>query len=457
MSSSQRWRPAGLVAEPFSGGASVHGAVPTGRQPAELPSWPLTLAFAGFPLWWLLGVLDFIWIPTACVMAAYLLARGRIRVPRGFGIWLLFLAWVACAVIGLTGGLQLVRFGYGLANYVACTVVFVYVCNARAALTDRFVTGVLTIWWLIIVAGGYLALMFPNGVFHTPLSYVLPGGLLENEWVQKMVVRPLNQYNPDSYFQLDPRPSAPFIYTNQWGSAYSLLVPLVLAYLVQIRGTRRFWLLVLALVASFVPAILTTNRGMLIGLGIAAVYAAIRLALRRDLRGIVAFGIIGAIAAGVFQFLPTSDRLEARAGSPSLADRGWLYLQSIDAVRDSPLFGYGRTLTVPGAVDPVGTQGEFWIVLVSYGAVAALLFFAWFAFAFLSTMRWVGATGLAANTVLLVALAEFFFYGAAPHGLVVIMTAAALAMRRRLFTAPQGPPALAHPAGASSTLQGGRR
>ncbi len=420
MRSSQHWRPARFGVATHPGGSLV-----------GLPSWPLTLAFAGFPLWWVLGLLDFIWIPTACVMAAYLVTRGGIRVPRGFGVWLLFLAWVACAVIGLTGGLQLVRFGYGLASYAACTVVFVYVYNARTALTDRFVTGVLTIWWLVIVAGGYLALMFPNGVFHTPLSYLLPGGLLENEWVAKMVIRPLNQYNPDSYFQLDPRPSAPFIYTNQWGSAYSLLLPFVVAYLVQIRGSRLFWLLTAALVASFVPAILTTNRGMLIGVGIAAVSAAIRLALRRDPRGIIAFGLIAAVGVAVFQFLPTSDRLEARAGSPSLVDRGWLYMQSIEAVLRSPLFGYGRTLTVPGAVDPIGTQGEFWIVLVSYGVIAAVLFLVWFAFAFLSTLRWQSATGLAANTVLLVALAEFFFYGASPHGLIIIMVAAALAMRSR--------------------------
>lgn len=428
MGTRQRRHPALLVA-PESLGAPM--------PPADgLPSWPLTLAFAGFPLWWLLGVLDFIWIPTAGVMIVLMLRRGGIRVPRGFGVWLLFLAWVACAVIGLSGGLQLVRFSYGLASYVAATVIFVYLCNARATLTDRFVTGILTTWWLIIVAGGYLAILFPTGAVHTPLSYVLPGALIDNEWVQKMVVRPLNQYNPDSYFQLDPRPSAPFIYTNQWGSAYSLLIPLVLAYLTHIRGTRRSWLLVAALVASFVPAILTTNRGMLIGLGIAAVYAAIRLALRRDVRGIIAFAAIGVIGAVVFEFLTTSDRLDARAGSPSLEDRGWLYLQSIDAARDSPLFGYGRTLTVPGAVDPVGTQGEFWIVLVSYGVIAALLFLAWFAYAFLSTLRWTDATSLAANTVLLVALAEFFFYGASPHGIVVIMVAAALAMRQRLPFTP---------------------
>ena len=402
-----------------------------GQSRAELPSWPFTLAFAGFPLWWLLGLLEFIWIPAACIMILYMVRRGAIGVPRGFGAVLLFLLWAGCAVVGLSTSMQVLRFGFALANYAACATFFVYVFNARARLTDRFVSGVLTVWWLIVVAGGYIALILPKAVFRTPASLLVPGSLLQNEWVRQLVIRPLNQYNPNSYFQLDPRPSAPFIYTNQWGSVYSLLIPIVIAYLIQTRGTRRFWLILAAVPVSFVPAILTTNRGMLLGIGIAALYGALRLVLRRDFRGIGALAAVALVGGILFRLLPTADRLESRIASPSIVDRAWLYLRSLEAVMDSPLLGYGRTLTVPGAVDPVGTQGEFWIVLVRYGVPAALLFLGWFVFAFVRSIRWTSAVDMAANLVLLIALVEFFFYGAAPQGLVVAMVAAALVLRSR--------------------------
>lgn len=419
---------------------TAHLRVSTGGSPPSiqtLPTWPLTLLLVGFPVWWLVGVLDFVWVPFAVIMAGYMVQRRQTLAPRGFGGWLLFLVCATCAVIGLTQAPQLLVFGYRLANYVACTIVFLYVFNSRKTLTDRFVTGTLTLWWLIVVAGGYIALMFPTGAFRTPVSMILPGWLLSNSWVRLMVIRPLNQYNPDSYFQLDPRPSAPFVYTNQWGSVYSLLLPFVIAYLINVRGTRRFWWIAAALPVSFVPAILTTNRGMLLGIAVGAVYAAGCMLFRRDVRGILALGVAAAVAALVAQLLPISDRLETRSAAPSILDRASLYLQSLDVVKDSPFFGYGRTLTVPGSIDPVGTQGEFWIVLVSYGVLGVLFFVGWFIFAFIRSIRWQGSAGLAASTVLLVGTVQFFYYGAVPHTLPLIMIAAALALRTRTQTSPR--------------------
>lgn len=399
------------------------------RRQSTLPTWPLTAALAGFPLWWLLGVVEFIWIPAGGIMLLFMIRRGSIRVPRGFGIWMLFVVWAACSIIGLAEAMQFIKFGYRLSSFLACGLVFVYVFNARASLTDRFLTGLLTVWWGIIVAGGYIAMMLPNGVIRTPASYLIPGSLLSNEWVNKMVIRPLNQYNPESYFQLDPRPAAPFIYTNQWGNAYSLLLPFVIAYLVQIYGTRRFWAVAAAIPVSFVPAIMTTNRGMLIGVVVAAVYVAARLAVRGDLRATLTLASAAAVGFVVFRLLPVAERIETRSEATSVEDRGSLYLQSLDAVRESPLFGYGRTFMAEGGVDPVGTQGEFWTVLVSHGLGGVALFLAWFIYAFVRSFRWRSMVVLAMNAVLLVAILEFFFYGTVPHTLPVIMIAAAMTMR----------------------------
>lgn len=411
--------------------APGHGFRPCTGPRGELPSWPFTIAFVGFPLWWVLGVIDFVWIPIAAIMILYMVRRRSLRAPRGFGVWLLFLVWATCSVIGLTEATQFLGFGHRIATYFACTVLFLFVYNSPATLTDRFVTGVVTAWWGIVVAGGYLGLLFATGSFRTLFSYVVPDSLLANAWVNLMFIRPLNQYNPESFFQLDPRPSAPFIYTNQWGNIYSLLMPFVVGYLVHVRGTKRFWIVATAIPVSFVPAILTTNRGMLLGLVVTAVYVAVRMLMRRDARGILAVGALAVVALVIFQLLPTSDRLQSRAESPSIVDRAWLYLQSLDAVADSPLFGFGRTFLAAGGVDPVGTQGEFWTVLVSYGVGGAVLFLGWFAIVFVRTFHWRSTTGLAANAVVFVATFEFFYYGAIPHTLPLVMVAAALALRAK--------------------------
>lgn len=402
----------------------------TSQSAGRLPAWPYTAAFVGFPVWWLLGIVDFIWIPMAAVMALYMVRARVVLTPRGFGIWLLFLVWAACSAASLTGPGQLIVFGYRYLVYLSCTILFIYIYNSRKTLTDRFVTGVLTVWWLFTVLGGYLAILFPTAVFRTPMSFVLPGALVNNEWINHMVVRRLNQYNPDSVFELDPRPSAPFLYTNNWGNVYSLLLPFVIAYLFQVRGTKRFWYVATAIPVSFVPAVATLNRGMFLGIGIAMVYVALRMLLRRDPRGLLALLVVGCIGVGLFQVLPTAERIQERSESGSTADRASLYVQSFSAVRESPLLGYGRTLEPENPdLDPVGTQGQFWMILVSHGFGGAICFLGWFIVAFVLSLRRVDLIGLTANTVLFVGTIELAYYGSIPYGLPILMIAAAIALR----------------------------
>ena len=404
------------------------------RPAADLPAWPVVVLFAGLPAWWLSGLLDLVWLPAALVMAL-LMGRARgLRAPRGLGVWLLFVAWCAASAIMVTTAGDLVGLVYRLGLYVAATVLLLYVYQARRQLTSRVVCGCLTLWWLYTVAGGFLGLLLPTAVLRTPLARILPDSLLANELVSHMVVRRLSQYNPDSFLQVAPRPSAPFLYTNNWGNVYSLLLPFVVVYLWQVRRERRAWLLLAVLPLSAVPALLTLNRGMFLGIGLAAAYVGARALLARHLPAVAVLALLGAVAVALFQLLPVQERQGARlstsADATSTDDRASLYLEALRLVPDSPLFGHGGPVGTLGEVGvPVGTQGQVWMVLVSHGPVAVLCFLAWFALAFLGTARRRDPVGLACSTALLVGSAELFFYGALPYGLPLLMVAAALGLR----------------------------
>src|SRR3954470_7464111 len=369
--------PAHTLANPTSG-TSTSTAVAV-RPDAALPVWPVAALFSGYALWWLLGILDVVLIPIAVVMVLYLARTPGLRAPRGFGLWLLFLLWAACSVVELTQGVQLIGFGFRYLVYASSPVVFLYVYNARAALTAPRVLSILTTVWLTTVVGGYLGVFFPTAVVHTPMSYVRDAvesvvsgsaALLNNELITHMVVRRFSQYNPGSFFNLSPRPAAPFRYTNNWGNAYSVLLPLVVAHAVQISPRRRRLLLFVVLPLSAVPAFLTLNRGMLIGIGIAMAYSGFRL-LRlhrpKPLMWMVGAAVVGYV---MFTILPTQERIDTRLANEGSSNdtRSSLYIQSLDSVPQSPVFGHG----VPKEGDnpnapPVGTQGQVWMILVSHG------------------------------------------------------------------------------------------
>jgi hypothetical protein len=428
----------------FPPGNSAGGgtASPTAAPDRRLPAWPIVAAFAGFPLWWALGLGDAAW-PVFGVLMVLILARaGNIRAPRGFGILLLFLLWVLCSMIQIDEPLRVVGFFYRFFLYAAATVVFVYVYNARQTLTDRRIFGVLTTFWLIVVAGGFAGLAFPLFQLHTPLSYVLPDALVSNSYVNEMTIRRLTQFDPDpnAFAVSAPRPSAPFLFANGWGNGYSLLTPAVVVYLTMVRGERRFWWLMAALPLSFIPAFLTLNRGMFLGLGVALLYVGLRAALlgrARIVGTLLALSIVAGVA--VVQ-LPVLERLEQRtSSSSSIEDRGQLYQETFQRSLESPLFGYGapRPSERPGQPS-AGTQGHVWLVLFSHGFVGLGLFLAWLVHAFLRTLRRTDLVGLVCNTVLLVGLVEIFYYGLLGAGLVILMVVAAVGLRARQPLPAQG-------------------
>ncbi|KGM13945.1 O-antigen ligase family protein [Cellulomonas bogoriensis] len=418
-------------------------------RPAALPRWPLAVGFVGYPLWWVTGIGDMVWPVVAAVMALLMVRCGGIRAPRGFGVWVLFLVWMAFSVIAIDSGGRLIGFTYRAVLYLSATVVFLYLYNARTHLTPRYVAGVLTCFWLVIVAGGYLGVLWPLLSFRTPLAVVLPDALLANELVREMAIRRVTQFDPGAWSALEPRPSAPFLYTNGWGNAYSILTPVVVAYLGHLRGTRRFWWLLLALPVSLVPALLTLNRGMFIGLAVAALYITARAVLAGRLRTVAVVAALGVVLVGVGAALPVQERLGERLETSSTTeDRADLYAETFNRTLESPVFGHGapRPSSNPW-IPSVGTQGQVWMVMFSHGLPAVVLFVGWFVVAFVRSWRRATSLDHAIGAVLLVTLVEIFYYGIVGTGLVIAMAAAAVAMRPSARTdQDQTPPHGSEPA-----------
>jgi len=365
-------------------------------------------------------------------------------VPRGFGLWLIFLGWAAFSLIEVNGIANYLNFFFKYAIYLSATVLFVYVYNARRQLDARKILGLLTIVWLTTVAGGYLGVAFPGGVLRTPMSFVVsvlkvvfPGSatILNNELVQYMVVRRFAQYNPTSFFGVAPRPTAPFRFTNNWGFAYSVLLPAAVAYALVASPKRKILILGILIPASLVPALLTLNRGMMVGVAIAMVYASVRLLFRGRPGPLIATALFAVVAFGLFSALHIQDRLDTRLGheGSSTDVRASLYEQSLQSVPASPIFGKGTPQGGNNATDPnappVGTQGQVWMVLVSHGPVALAGFLGWFGLVVWQSRRRTDVPGFACHVALTVATIELFYYGTLPYGMPMMMTIAAVAVR----------------------------
>ncbi len=132
------------------------------RQLARGPAWPVTYLVIGYPLWWALGIADFMWIILAIPMIARMAAwrsRGNrtIRVPPGFGLWLLFLVIVIAGIATITltapGTVpspvshRVLSYANRTAGYLADTVLLLYAGN----LTERELPRRTLAWMLGLV------------------------------------------------------------------------------------------------------------------------------------------------------------------------------------------------------------------------------------------------------------------------------------------------------------------
>ncbi len=391
--------------------------------------WPVTLMIAALPIWFLLGLAGFTWVVFALPMAASLVRRRDLVVPRYFGLWLLFLVAVVGSSTSIDSGARmagwLLRFGY----YVAGTVFLLYVLNGKEGVSVWRVVRVFVWLWMATVAGGYLAFVVGSLTYASPMSYLIPAGLRANELIGTLVTPSFAEIQDIIGFPV-PRPKAPFPYTNSWGSMLGLLTPFALIAQREPRVGFSERLIRVMLVASIFPAVISLNRGLWLSLGLGFGYVALRLgaagqsrALRNTILGMMALVLLILVT-------PLGDLIATCvATGHSNNDRLELVYDAVGGTLERPVFGWGAPRPNDRNLPSIGTHGQMWFVMFSYGFVGAIgyvgAFVAWAG----STRRQVSVTGLWCHTVLIIGLVQTFFYLHVPHQMFTMLAAVALALR----------------------------
>jgi hypothetical protein len=398
---------------------------------ARLPLWPLYLIFALTPLWWALGAFYLCWPLFGALLLTLLVARGRIALPPATGWWVCFLVLAALSATRITRATEGMTLGLRFAFYVAGLLVGIYAYTAvREGAPWRRVLAPLCLFWLAMVAFGWLGVLAPRFEAGTPVEALLPAGLVNTPYLNDMVHLHAAEFNPLSAHPTF-RPSAPFPYTNNWGSTYALLVPCVAGYLASVRhGPLRLALMV-SLPLSLPPAYLTLNRGMFISLGVGLALLAARALWRGNARvvlSIVALTVLGWLAS---LLIPVSELISERVeASSTTTDRLGLYLEVLNQVVHSPLLGFGapRHIDTTAAQVPVGTQGQLWMVLFSHGLPALVCFLGWFVLVSRRLGRTRSPSGQWLAVVPVIALVQLPFYGLTYQNLSIAMLAVGAAL-----------------------------
>lgn len=425
---------------------------PTGR----LPVWPLFSLLVLYPLWWAVGLSAFVFLLMAVPMVWFLAHRRPVRLPAGWWWWMLFLVWVLVGVVMVNenvpetlpvgSNVRYLSYGLRVASYLAVTVAMVYAGN----LTERELPRLRLVRWLgaffvTTVVGGLVGTAFPTLTWGSPIAQLFPPAIRNDDYVSQLLTPRVAQIQEIVGFE-SPRPSAPFTYTNDWGSVFSMLVLWFLVGWLVTGSVRRRTAAVVILAASVVPVVYSLNRGLWLGLGLSVLYVGLRMAARGRLAPLV-LGAVAALAALLLLATTSLGQLvEGRVDNPHSNDvRSSLAVAAYEGALRSPVIGWGSGRAVVGSGRSIaggateecpqcgnrviGSQGQFWHVLFSHGFPGVVLYVGFFLHAAWRYRRDHSAIGIAGGLGVLLPLLYMFIYPALTVPLFLSFMALALLWR----------------------------
>lgn len=460
------------------GPARLTSVLPAGR--AKLgqrwferhPAWPLTAYLAGYPLWWALGLADFmpvvLAVPIAVQMYRWRVNRDRrLRVPPGFALWLLFLIVMLAGVTTLAqtapdtivspASTRLVSFGLRALDYIGCTFMLLYAGNlTEEELPRRRLAWLMGLLGIYTVIGGLAGVADPRFQFTAPIAAVIPRSLQNTNAELQVLLHPGFSEVQGILGHAEGRPKAPFDYTNTWGNCLAILLPWLFVVW-WAEGTRRQrYYLVAVLFVAMISIVYSLDRGLWVGLLVSFCYLAVRAAIRGRLAMLASiFGVI-ALAGIVIVASPLQGLISQRLqhGKSDQVRSSLSIIATQDAV-SSPFIGYGdtrhqqgstnsiavgRTLQCPscGSRD-IGGNGQLWLLLICSGFLGTGLYLAFFAYGAWWYWRDTTPYGIAGVLVILLGFVFMIVYQSIGAPLAITMLSYALLWRNERYLRQHAP------------------
>jgi len=428
-----------------------------------LPAWPVAWMLAFYPLWWALGLGVLIFPIMAVPMLALMVRRraaGRpVRLPPGFVWWALFLTAVIVSIAALGADPpgtvaghfadRVVAVVYRVLMYLSLTVLLVYAGNlTEAELPRRRLVKLLGWLFVVTVLGGLLGMAAGRFEFTSPVEWLLPHGLRTKGFVQSLV-HPYAAQIMDLVGGDKPRPAAPWGYTNTWGNNFCLLAGWLVVAAWSARRLVPKVFAVLCLGVSIVPAVVSLNRGLWIGIAVLIVYVAARYVLLGKVWIIGAVAMAGAALAVSLVASPLGDVVSARLDNgKSNGVRSFLVDRALEGAVHSPVIGYGSTRNTIGGRNSiavgesagcercgnftVGGNGQLWQLLYAHGAVGTIGYLGFFGYGLWRFRRDRSAIGIAASAAIVTSFSAMLWYNSLATPLAFMVLAYALLWRNEI-------------------------
>ena len=337
-----------------------------------------------FPLWWFLGMEQFLW----CLAVGVIFIQFCIYNKAEFRINIItillafFLIAYGISFFNIVEKMRYITYFRNLSTYLTAFMLLVITWNVvdKWWQLEKLLNAIIIVMFIASIVG-VLAFSFEifRVQFRSLTGYFMPHSIAKTGYGSVIAVRNIGYYNwfmgLGTYFRV----SSFFLYSTMFSSTLAITLPIAL-FLRNINKGKERYFYTSAIFFMGLALLFTTGRVAIMAIFVG--YVLFRFVSLRSFA--LKFSIVGVFLLLCSLFLlwleqsgilyQIIDLVLYSRGEGSANTRGKIYVQTFNSFLERPLFGWGTERDVKGLAYPLGSHSYYLGTLYKQGIVGFTLF-----------------------------------------------------------------------------------
>ena len=352
------------------------------------PVWDIRWLLCLFPIWWLLGAEQIVWMAGTVWVAIKLIAqqRGHVKLLLPVRLLLLFVLIHLVSGLFVVESVRYVTFGRNFGTYIAGLAVAVVVTNSVNSWHQ-----VQYLLKALFVAIGFSALVSMSAAldiwrpqFLSLIGQFLPEWILATDYGNQIAYRTVGQQSwfigLGRYYRLNGF----FLFATLYAAALVYIVPFLVFAAKWATGWRR-WLWWGFILLMLITLLFTTARIPALSLLLGGMFFLLFVSRQRWLYQGLGIGVALFLMAGLaVTFLAEEVTQQSSVsgdligivetawyarGTGSPLSRFYVYENTLSGIAERPFFGWGTERHIVGSRLPAGSHSEYLAILYRQGFI----------------------------------------------------------------------------------------
>jgi O-antigen ligase len=352
------------------------------------PVFDVAALFILLPLWWILGIDQFVWLPVVSFALFKVMLRNHFKIylVRTARLMIFFLFVYLISGLFIVDDYRIITFVRNFSMYLSVTCLLIVLTNTVVTKQQLMIIVSALIWvagWAAVI--GVLGILdFFRPRFVTPLAQIMPSSVKGTDYGARVIFKSIGKISWFALFGDYFRVRTFFLYATMYAAVLTILIPLeIFLFRIQKSLVSKTALIIL-IVLSLVNLIYTTVRGAMLGLIVGFFVFLTNRWLSRNTVATLIFLIALLLISSPLVVLLISDAtaylapiievfLNAR-GSGSYLARVLVYRETLKSWAHRPIFGWGTQRDIIGFPLPMGSHSHYLSILYKQGIVGLFVY-----------------------------------------------------------------------------------